>query len=614
MGLFTRQGARAELPPRSRHLPAAGAGHVAARERLPERAPAPHAHGSSGSSAPELVLATPAAANAVIDSLDNVPQHSAVLTAGDSRSVMRLPREIERFLCALELGAQRALILFAPTGPAEVRTHLQNLRAKLLAAGFTMDRLERPATSEVIQLIQENYTARQAGADGRASTVSPSRAKALFEGWIDFAATNGATDVHIVIHQSQARTYVRIHGELELIKDEHGGTYTAHMAESACGWAFNNASGAGTNSESQFGASDNAYCMITPRHIGTQQIALRYQSLRGQHGPKVVCRLLNVDLEQPTRTYEELGYSESHCDLLRHAAHIPAGFLLFAGITGSGKTTTLKTYIETHPQNGSAAFYSIEDPVEYPLRGVHQINLQRDLIDRAGSAAKYAEVVAGLMRADPDGVLMGEIRDPASAISGQQIVETGHMAAGTVHAHLISSIIPRLTNDEIGMSRQTLTNPNMLTLLCYQALVPVLCPHCRTSASRLPKADPEFGHVSSIMGAIEERFKLDANRFFLRNPTGCAKCNHRGTVGLTVVAEMLMPDRKWLQLTRDMQDYEAVLHYRSFSDGDLTSPDMTGKTVFEHALYKALNGEIDPRQCERFDSFRRYEILPCLTN
>ena len=223
--------------------------------------------------------------------------------------------------------------------------------------------------------------------------------------------------------------------------------------------AFNNASGAGTNSESQFGAGDNAYCMITPRHIGTQQIALRYQSLRGQHGPKVVCRLLNVDLEQPTRTYEELGYSESHCDLLRHAAHIPAGFLLFAGITGSGKTTTLKTYIETHPQNGSAAFYSIEDPVEYPLRGVHQINLQRDLIDRAGSAAKYAEVVAGLMRADPDGVLMGEIRDPASAISGQQIVETGHMAAGTVHAHLISSISPRLKNDEIGMSRQTLTNP-----------------------------------------------------------------------------------------------------------------------------------------------------------
>src|SRR5690606_30875448 len=147
---------------------------------------------------------------------------------------------------------------------------------------------------------------------------------------------------------------------------------------------------------------------------------------------------------------------------------IGQGFVIFSGITGSGKTTTLKTFIETHPANAKAAFYSIEDPVEYPLANVHQINLQRDLIDRVGSAAKYSEVVAALMRADPDGVLMGEIRDPASAIAGQQIVVTGHMAAATVHAHLLSGIVPRLTDEEIGMSRQTVTNPNVLTLLVYQ--------------------------------------------------------------------------------------------------------------------------------------------------
>lgn len=605
---FGRSENRPGIPPRTQPVPLMPAAGPAMRSRFDSDGAETASRQDSFDMVPALA---PAAGPLVIDGLDRVPAHTAVISAGDSRSVMKLPREMEKYLCALELGSRRAMILYSSTGPIELRTHLQTLRTKLIGAGYTLDRAaERQATTEVIQLVVENYNARQAGAEGRRSSVSPSRAKQLFEGWVEYAARNGATDIHVEIRQSQAHVYVRIHGELELIKDEHEGVYTALMAESAVGWAYNNASGTGTNSESQFGAGDNAYCMITPRAIGTQQIALRYQSLRGQHGPKVVCRLLNVDLEQPTRSYEELGYAPSQCDMLRHASNIPAGFLLFAGITGSGKTTLLKSFIETHPQNGHAAFYSIEDPVEYPLKGVHQINLQRDLIDKAASAAKYAEVVAGLMRSDPDGVLMGEIRDPASAISGQQIVETGHMAAGTVHAHLISSIIPRLTNDEIGMSRQTLTNPNMLTLLCYQALVPVLCPHCKLRATTLPKTDREYGHAVFVVSTIQSRFKLDISRFYLRNSAGCDHCSGRGTVGLTVVAEMLMPDRKWLQLTRESQDYEAVLHYRSFSNKDFESPDMTGKTVFEHALFKALQGEIDPRQCERFDSFRRFEILP----
>ncbi len=103
----SRQSARAELPPKTRHLPAAAPGHVVGRDRLPDRAPAPHGPDSLRSSTTDAVLAPPVSANAVIDSLDNVPQHSAVLTAGDSRSVMRLPREIERFLCALGTQLQR---------------------------------------------------------------------------------------------------------------------------------------------------------------------------------------------------------------------------------------------------------------------------------------------------------------------------------------------------------------------------------------------------------------------------------------------------------------------------------------------------------------------------
>ena len=93
-------------------------------------------------------------------------------------------------------------------------------------------------------------------------------------------------------------------------------------------------------------------------------------------------------------------------------------------------------------------------------------------------------------------------------------------------------------------------------------------------------------------------------------PEGCAACQGRGTYGKTIVAEMLQPDRIWLRHVRNNDDDAALQHFRSAGNRQFDSPDMTGKTVFEHALYKALQGEIDVRNCEEFDGFERFEILP----
>lgn len=87
---------------------------------------------------------------------------------------------------------------------------------------------------------------------------------------------------------------------------------------------------------------------------------------------------------------------------------------------------------------------------------------------------------------------------------------------------------------------------------------------------------------------------------------GCSQCRRRGTVGQTVVAEMMMPDNDWLRLIRDSKDTEAAAHYRSSSDRNLLSGNMDGKTVFEHTLFKASQGTVDVRQCSRFDVWSRY--------
>lgn len=365
--------------------------------------------------------------------------------------------------------------------------------------------------------------------------------------------------------------------------------------------------------------------------MGDSRVVLRYQSLKGYLGPKMIARLLQVDLQKPTLTYDQLGYAPSQIDLMKDVTALPSGFVLFAGVTGSGKTTTLKTFVETHPGQGSMAMYSIEDPVEYPLKGVHQIVLQRDLTDVNSSTRQYNETVASLMRSDPDVVIVGEIRDLASARAGQQIVETGHMALGTVHAHLMSGIIPRLTNDEIGMSRDGLTHPNTLSALVYQALVPKLCPHCSLNLDDAleqargasddiiqigdgpvlkPQGEDEEYQLRSTVRALDERFKVSTSGLKFRRYSGCSHCNQRGTRGVTVVAEMMMPDRRWLELTREGRDYEALMHYRQTSDGRFDTPDMTGKTVLEHTLYKALGGLVDVRHCQRFDSLKRFDVAP----
>ncbi|PQJ26117.1 hypothetical protein BSZ31_15345 [Limnobacter sp. SAORIC-690] len=556
------------------------------------------------------LLATQAEKSLKVEKLSELPAFSRVLTDGSAGALLKLPAAVEKYVCAIETGVKRAIILYDAEKLAQIRPFISHLRGKLIAEKFTFERPEIGCGGGVIEHLIENSRTKIDNPEGEEDpAVAQSKAKEIFESWVALAVQERATDIHVQVVNNIAEVKLRVDGELEFLRDQQGGVYTPLQAERAVAWAYNNASGKGSNSNSQFSVGENLYCMIAAREVGGKRVAMRYQSMRGWAGIKVVCRLLYVDIDAPTLSYEQLGYAPSHMKQLKSASNTPSGTIIFAGVTGSGKTTTLKTFIETHPGNGTDAFYSIEDPVEYPLRGVHQIPIQRDLLDRKGSAAKYAEVVAGLMRADPGCVLMGEIRDPATAISAQQIVETGHMACGTVHAHLISGIVPRLTNEEIGMSRDVLTNPNILTLLVYQALVPKLCPHCKIGGRLYQQGMPDSEHVLEILDTLENRYGLERDLFYFKKQGGCPKCKHRGTAGLSVVAEILTPDRKWLNLIRQGKDYEAMMYYRSKSDGNFKSENMDGKTVFEHTLFKALQGDVDPRHCERFDSFDRFEIM-----
>ncbi|MCE2679886.1 MAG: Flp pilus assembly complex ATPase component TadA [Burkholderiales bacterium] len=539
--------------------------------------------------------------------LSDLPTFTRMLTGITSDHLIQVPRQLAEHIAIIEVGVKRVQILYTDINKPDLLVFLTQCKGLLLASQYRIDPQSLCCTPALLaQLNDFSSTGEQPAAEMVLFDGVRSQSKQLFQSWIVNAVGEGATDVHIQITYNKAEVKLRIDGSLELLRDENGGVYTAQSAERAVAWAFNNASFRGSNSNSQFVAMENLYCMIEPQEIMNRRISLRFQSIRGALGVKVVCRLLDVSPNQETLAYERLGYEPSQIAILEDASSTSAGFVLFAGVTGSGKTTSLKTFIETHPLNGKEAFYSIEDPIEYPLRGVHQVPMQRDIIDKHGSALKYGEIIAALMRADPGCVMMGEIRDNATASAGQQIVETGHLACATVHAHLISGVIPRLTDSEIGMSRYVLTNPHVLSAIVYQSLIPKLCEHCRIPIRKYPSTSKDAGQAKSFLGFLETKVKLDGDLFYLHNPLGCDRCRFRGTSGLTVVAELYSPDKEWLNLIRDRKDQEAIEYYQSTSDGNLLSGDMSGKTVFEHTLYKASRGLIDPRQCLRFESLTQH--------
>lgn len=535
----------------------------------------------------------------VIRSFSGVPKFEDVLTAGQGAIYPVDVKDRHKYI-ALGAPGRKAIVLLCEDVRRD-HSEVTALIGSLSAARYTTDILH--ATREVILEVYAGHLSGPSSGDSAdANKTSQRKASNAYMQevgrWIAYAVEQGATDIHMEVKGSKGFVRVRVDGEVEAVRFENNGVYPSQFVEKSMASLYNNEQQRKSGSDTLFDAGKSLYCMVPYTEIPGHSLKLRFQSMPGNEGPKCVLRLLNVDESVKTLTFEQLGYEPSQIRMWKSAGRTPSGAVIIAGVTGSGKSTTQKSFIELNPSAKEMAIFTIEDPVEYPIAVAHQIPVQRDLANPTESAKAFANIISGLMRSDPDQVMLGEVRDIYSASGLQQLAETGHMALCTVHAHRISGIVPRLTNNEIGMSRDVLASPNMITLLVYQALVPKLCPHCAMTTA---EAEGTSDDIDAMLGSVRQ-LGLDASKLRWKRPGGCPHCNHRGTKGQTVVAEMLMPDDEWLKAIREGRDDLAIEVYRSRSDMDLNSRDMTGKTVFEHALYKALNGISDARQCTRFEN------------
>lgn len=207
-------------------------------------------------------------------------------------------------------------------------------------------------------------------------------------------------------------------------------------------------------------------------------VSFRIATLPCRYGEKVVLRLLhqvNQALDACT-----LGMHDTQLSAFLHALQQPQGLILVTGPTGSGKTVTLYSALQTR-NAPEVNLCSVEDPVEIPLDGINQTQIH----PRAGLT--FQGVLRALLRQDPDIIMVGEIRDGETAEIAIKAAQTGHLVLSTLHTNSTCEALVRL--QQMGVARWMLSSA--LTLVVAQRLVRKLCPHCRRLSDdplRLPPA------------------------------------------------------------------------------------------------------------------------------
>lgn len=531
---------------------------------------------------------------------DDLPNIDALLS-GDGKGQIRLPEAHKELVVIFRSGSEAYIVVDVGLyGTDQSTAMFQQLRSTPELKSIEPVKVKW-ATGNLISEIQKLKGTTSSASSNTGVATAQTEAAARFREWVEYALEENASDIHVEVRRDIAGVRFRIDGELEKMRNENGGKYLSSLAQNTVAYVYNKMTDTKSQSGSQFQANAHMYSMVSYGE-GEGKIKLRCQTISLVNGFDLIARILKTETNQKVLTYRQLGYTETQAKLIEDATASVRGMILIAGVTGSGKTTTLKTIMQTLPGRENMKLATIEDPVEYVIDGVSQTALQRDVSDEEGSKQVFNEAVKSWMRGDPDVMMLGEIRDNPSGIAAVTEAETGHMALGTVHANSAPGIIQRLVSPAIGVDLHALTAPDILSLLVYQALVPKLCPHCKVGIEKMPPA------VINSFKKVAVKFNVDVWGMCFKKPGGCEHCRFRGTKGMTVAAEIIKPDRKFLSLMRERREFDAIDHWLAASDGFYDTEDMTGKTVFQHAFYLALQGEIDAHAPERFEKYEHVEI------
>ena len=300
-----------------------------------------------------------------------------------------------------------------------------------------------------------------------------------------------------------------------------------------------------------------------------QEIDLRVSALPGSWGESLVLRLLKKEQNLPD--LQGLGLIDrTHrvfIDLIKNAN----GIILVTGPTGSGKSTTLYRGLE-EVNDGVKKIITIEDPVEYDMENVTQIQVKSDI------GYTFARGLRAILRQDPDVIMVGEIRDGETAQIAVQAALTGHLVFSTLHTNSALAALPRL----IDMNVEPFLVAAVLRGVMGQRLVRRLCPHCATVDA--DAAGEAFLAQAAADGARFEGLETEPARW--RKAVGCNECGGSGYRGRLAIFEVVPTDERM---------HDAIIARASETELQAIAREGGFLTMFEDGVLKARAGLTTPK-------------------
>jgi type IV pilus assembly protein PilB len=368
---------------------------------------------------------------------------------------------------------------------------------------WAVDLGQLPATSDAVR-------ARVRGADLLAHDVrmQPQHV-GLLDALLADAVGERASDLHLERYGRRVRVRLRVDGDLydvshyRLRVEQLAGVVNALKVRARLDIA-------------ETRAPQGGRCSL---RLGGRAFDLRIQTQPSLHGEHVVARFLAQDRERID--VESLGFSHELAARFVRALASPSGLVLVTGPTGSGKTTTLNAGLQKLASQRSRKVISVEDPIEYAIDDVQQTQVN------AAVGFDFASAVRVLVRQDPDVILIGEIRDPETALEALRAAQTGHLVLSTIHANDAVDAVQRLF--DLGQHPNSIAAE--LLAVFSQRLAKRICVACR---------EPSQPHPALLREIFPRGAPADFRAFRGR---GCERCRGRGSYGRIAIGELLPTSR-----------------------------------------------------------------------
>ena len=289
--------------------------------------------------------------------------------------------------------------------------------------------------------------------------------------------------------------------------------------------------------------------------VNFKPVDIRLSTLPTIYGEKVVMRIL--DLSSAANDIDKLGFTEKNVDLFRKMIARPNGIVLITGPTGSGKSSTLYAAL-SHLNDEEVNIITVEDPVEYQLNGINQIQVKEEV------GLTFATGLRSILRQDPDIVMIGEIRDLETAQIATRASLTGHLVLSTLHTNSAVESISRM--QDMGIEPFLLSSS--LVGIMAQRLVRRVCRDCVREIPATAREKEIFVENGIVIETV-------------RKGRGCPSCNHSGYRGRLAIHEILPIDRRIKEFILNRASASVIRDYMK---------EQNFNTLIEDGLLKVLDG------------------------